>query len=386
VNVLHLVSGNLYGGVEAMLVTLAMHQRLAPGMQQEFALCFSGRLSAELARAGATPLLLGGVRASRPWTVARARRTLAATLRDRQPDVAICHGAWSAAVFGPALRREGIPFILFVHDPAQGRHWIERWARLNPPDALIANSRYTASTTPRLFPKLQPSVYYCPVPTRTPEAGERAQVRAELGITANQVVILQAARMQAWKGQREHLLSLAKLRDLPDWVAVLAGGPQRPSEVEYFKDLQRLAIELRIQTRVKFLGQRQDVPRLLSAADVYFQPNAAPEPFGISFIEAMLAGLPVVTFRRGGPAEFVTSDVGFAVAPDGNFVAPLTRLIQSPALRAQLGDRAKGHAQGLCDPRGQLPALAQLLEQALRGLRSSTGEERSASANRSMDA
>jgi glycosyltransferase involved in cell wall biosynthesis len=326
------------------------------------------------------------VRASRPWTVARARRTLAASLRERRPDVAICHGAWSAAVFGPALRRERVPFILFVHDPAQGRHWIERWARLNPPDALIANSRYTAGTTPRLFPQLQPSVYYCPVPTRTPESGERGQVRAELGITADRVVILQAARMQAWKGQREHLLSLAKLKDLPQWVAVLAGGPQRPSEVEYFKDLQSLALDLGIQTRVKFLGQRQDVPRLLSAADLYFQPNAAAEPFGIALIEAMLAGLPVVTFRRGGPAEFVTSDVGFAVSPEGDFVAPLTQLIESAALRAQLGDRAKGHAQRLCDPRGQLPALAQLLEQTLRRLGSSSSEEHCRSANRNMDA
>jgi glycosyltransferase involved in cell wall biosynthesis len=386
VNVLHLTSGNLYGGVETLLVTLARHQSLAPGMQQEFALCFPGRLSAELEHAGATPLLLGGVRASRPWTVARARRTLAASLRERRPDVVICHGAWSAAVFGPALRREGIPFVFFMHDPAQGRHWIERWARLNPPDAVITNSRFTAGTAPRLFPKLPPSIYYCPVPTRTPEDGERAKVRAELGVAPNQVLILQVARMQALKGQREHLLSLAKLKELPQWVSVLVGGPQRPSEIEYFKGLQLLVADLGIQERVKFLGQRQDVPSLLIAADLYFQPNIGVEAFGIALIEAMLAGLPVVASRLGGPAEFVTSDVGFAVSPGGDLVGPLTQLIQSPALRAQLGHRAKSHAQGLCAPHRQLPALAQLLEQTLRGLGSSSSAEHSVSANRSMDA
>src|SRR2546422_5237601 len=51
--VLHVSSGNLYGGIETLLLTLARHRNLCPGLDQHFALCFEGRLSEELAAVGA---------------------------------------------------------------------------------------------------------------------------------------------------------------------------------------------------------------------------------------------------------------------------------------------------------------------------------------------
>lgn len=362
---LHIVSGNLYGGVEALLVTLAKHRALEPAMQPSFALCFNGRLSEELEIAGATPLVLGSVRASRPWSIIRARRKLRALIGERRPDAAITHGVWTQAMFGSVLRETAVPSSLFLHDVARGRHWVERWASFSRPDAVIANSHFTAATAPLLYPRLEPGVYYCPVPARTPESGERERVRAELGIEPDRVLVLQASRMQAWKGQREHLLSLAKLKHLPQWISVQAGGPQRPTEEPYFDELKQLARELGIADRVKFLGQRSDVPRLLSGADIYFQPNAGAEPFGIAFIEAMLAGLPLVTFRLGGPAEFVTEEVGFAAVVQGELVTALASLIQSTDLRSKLGRNGQRRAHHLCDPSRQLPALAQLVEEKL---------------------
>jgi glycosyltransferase involved in cell wall biosynthesis len=50
--------------------------------------------------------------------------------------------------------------------------------------------------------------------------------------------------------------------------------------------------DLRIADRVRFAGQRDDVPRLLAAADLHCQPNSSPEPFGVAFVEALAAGLP----------------------------------------------------------------------------------------------
>jgi hypothetical protein len=52
VRVLRLPAGNLYGGVESLLVTLARERHLCPEMQPSFALCFEGRLGAELAASG----------------------------------------------------------------------------------------------------------------------------------------------------------------------------------------------------------------------------------------------------------------------------------------------------------------------------------------------
>src|SRR5438128_9338003 len=98
--VLHVHSGNLYGGVEAMLVTLARHRALCADMEPSFALCFEGRLSRELNAAGVSVYPLGAVRVSRPHSVWRARRRLRQLLREQHVDVMICHSAWSQAIFG----------------------------------------------------------------------------------------------------------------------------------------------------------------------------------------------------------------------------------------------------------------------------------------------
>ena len=97
----------------------------------------------------------------------------------------------------------------------------------------------------------------------------------------------------------------------------MVGGAQRPEEQEYMREIQEKAIQLGIGERVRFLGQRSDVPSLLAAADIFSQPNLGAEPFGIVFIEALAAGLPVVTTAMGGPQEIIDESCGF-VAPPGD--------------------------------------------------------------------
>src|SRR2546422_8652107 len=112
--VLHVHSGNLYGGVETMLVTMARHRALCPDMEPHFALCFEGRLSRELHAEGVSVYSLGGARVSRPYSIWRARRRLQELLAQQQFDVAICHSSWSQAVFGSTVRRAPIPLVCYV--------------------------------------------------------------------------------------------------------------------------------------------------------------------------------------------------------------------------------------------------------------------------------
>src|ERR1700737_3626618 len=95
--VLHISGGNLYGGVETVLVTLARYHQVLPALEQEFAICFEARLSTELAATGVPVHLLGEVRTRRPLTVWGARRKLRGVLRARQIDVAVCHMPWAQA-------------------------------------------------------------------------------------------------------------------------------------------------------------------------------------------------------------------------------------------------------------------------------------------------
>src|SRR5262249_30090201 len=105
--VLHLVAGNLYGGIETLLATLARLRHLAPAMEPAFGFVYLGRLWEELTAAGVPVHGLGPVRISRPWTVWRARRHLHRVLGECPPEVAVVHGCWPHLVFGPTIRRSG---------------------------------------------------------------------------------------------------------------------------------------------------------------------------------------------------------------------------------------------------------------------------------------
>ncbi|MBC8030768.1 MAG: glycosyltransferase [Pyrinomonadaceae bacterium] len=368
--VLHIHSGNMYGGVETLLTTLALHRDLAPDMDAHFALCFEQRLSAELTASGVPVHLLGNVRISRLLTVVRTRRALTKLLRCIPFDLAICHSAWSQALFGPTVRAAEIPLVFWLHGEANGRHWLERWAGKTPPDLALCNSKFTAQTLPNIYPHVRTEVVYCPVtpPERGESSADRAATRAELQTPENAVVIIQVSRMESWKGHALHLEALSLLKDLPGWVCWQVGGAQKPGELEYFAELKKTAIRLGIGDRVHFLGQRSDVPKLLAAANIHCQPNSGPEPFGIAFIEALHARLPVVTTAIGGACEIVDESCGLLVPPGDAeaLAASLRRLIEDENLRRSLGASGPLRAQELCDPATQIERLGRLLASVAR--------------------
>lgn len=366
IRALHVYSGNLYGGVERLLATLAWHSGEA-GLEESFALCFTGRAADEIAAAGARVELLGPARVSRPWTVARARRRLARVLEDIRPDVVVCHSTWAHGLFAGVARRRGVPLVFWLHDAVTGRTWADRLARRTPPDLALCTSRFAAGTLPRLW-EVPAQVVYYPVPRPDPGAVDRAALRARLDTPAEDVVILQASRMEPWKGQRLLLEGLARLRGVPGWTCWVAGGAQRPHEEAHLAELFALAQERGIAHRVRFLGQRGDVPALMAAADVFCQPNLGPEPFGIVFVEAMHAGLPLVATAIGGAREIVDPSCGILVPPEdpAALADALRRLVDEPGLRARLGAAGPAHARALCDPPRQIARLREALASVVR--------------------
>ncbi len=363
--VLHLSAGNLYGGVETFLTTLARLREMSPEMEPKFGLCFRGRLWDELVATGPVHDF-GPVRLSRPWTVWRARGRLRQLLAETWPEVVITHDFWPHTVFAPVVRQAGIRLIQFIHGMANGRNWLERLASLTPPDLVVVNSRFTAGSAGNVFPGTRLEVWHYPVARPALEGPVRAKVRAEFGTPDGTVVILQASRLERWKGQAAHLTALGLMRDIPGWECWLAGGVQKAGESEFMAELRSAAERAGIADRVRFLGQRADVPRLMAAADVFCQPNTGPEPFGIVFIEALYAGLPVVTSKFGGATEIVDGTCGILSPPgdSASVAAALQSLIQDPSRRQTLGAAGPGRAESLCDPDRQLNAAAALLQPA----------------------
>jgi len=363
-NVLHVCAGNLFGGVEGMLITLARYQSTCPDLNQHFAVCFEGRLASGLEALQYPVHRLGAVRASRPWTIYQAQKNLRILINRERFDWVLCHSAWPLGLLGPAVTRNGTPLALWLHDAAQGKHWVERLAKRAKPDLAICNSRYTAATLPLIFPNLAPQVLYCPVPNPpTPKPGTRSQVRTSLATPEQAVVILIAARFETWKGHAPLIEALALLNTDTPWKCWIAGGAQRPHEQQHLDTLQRRVQETKLSDRVQFLGHRSDVPELMAAADIYCQPNTAPEPFGISFVEALYAGLTVVTSNFGGAAEILTPDCGVLLPPNDapSLARELQSLINNPTRRTTAEQHGPARATALCDPAQQLHRLKALL-------------------------
>ena len=368
--ILHLHAGNLYGGVETLLVTLANLRHLCPTMEPHFALCFEGRLSRELTSAGIPVHLLGRVRISQPWTAWRARRRLRELLRRQPYDAVICHMPWPLVVFGRTARAEGQKLVFWAHSCHHGRSWLERMARRITPDLAISNSGFVGASLSNLYPNLPTPVVYCPVAlVDSSDATQgRAATRGEQGVDDATVVIIQVSRFEAWKGHLLHLNALSQLKSR-NWVCWMVGGPQNSADQRHYDEVRSAADRLGVANRVRFLGQRSDIARLLAGADIFCQPNQGPEPFGIVFVEALWAGRPVVTTAMGGALEILNESCGLLAEPDSpaSLAAALDRLIQSPELRSRLGQAGPARARHLCDPAAQMHVLEDLVRKAMRG-------------------
>ncbi len=366
--VLHVYSGNLFGGIERMLLILAEKGPLAAGFEQEFALCFEGALSRGLRRLEAPLHVLPSVRLRRPWSVLAARRALRDVLRRGAFNVVVTHSYWPHAVFAPVAVPLGLPVVLFAHDAVVAQHWTERWASWSPPELVLSNSHYTTETVARLFPDAPIETYRAPVlpPALEHRAALRAKLRGELSADPSDCVILLASRLERYKGHVLLLDALGRLTDIPGWKCWITSSAQRPHERAYLGELRLLVERLALSHRVQFLGDRPDAGDLMLAADVHCQPNVAPEPFGRVFVEALYAGLTVVTTDLGGAAEILREDRhcwGVLVPPNDPLAlaSALARAIQDAALRQLCALEGPQRADMLCGVSHSLARLCELL-------------------------
>ena len=337
-------------------MSLARFRTLAPSMDMSVALTSDGRIGADLRNTGVPVFILGHARISRPWTVVRARRALTSLLQSQRPDVMICHQAWPLALFGPVANRRAVPLVLWLH-MAASRHWLDHVAWRARPRTVVCNSRFTASTLPASRARVE--IAYAPVAT----AGAHAE---PVAASNGNVVIVQVSRMEPLKGHVVLLRALAELRDKAGWTCRIAGGAQRSHEMRYMESLRAEAAALGIADRVEFLGERSDIPQLLAASHIYCQPNVEPDAFGLSLVEAMAAGLPVVTSAMGGAKEIVDESCGVLLpARDvARLALELSALLDDRARRERLGANGRVRARTLCDPAAQLPRIAEILQRA----------------------
>jgi glycosyltransferase involved in cell wall biosynthesis len=161
-----------------------------------------------------------------------------------------------------------------------------------------------------------------------------AEVRAELGLAPDAAVALQVARFHPVKDHATAIAAFAHVvRELPQAVLLLAGdGDERPR-------LEQRIAELNLQGHVRLLGVRQDVPRLMAAADVFLLSSLS-EGISVTLLEAMGCQLPIATTAVGGNGEVVADGETGLLSPRGDagaLGANLTRLLRDADLRRRFG-------------------------------------------------
>ena len=152
-----------------------------------------------------------------------------------------------------------------------------------------------------------------------------------------------AARLTKQKGHSVLLNAFSELlSDWPNAQLLIAGdGEELPT-------LELLSNKLNLTEHVQFLGPIRNVREFLSVLDVFAHPSIF-EGLGIAVIEAMSMGLAIVATKVDGLAELITDGVEGSLVEPNNPIAlskAMKRILSDPALRKNMGQRARKKAVG----------------------------------------
>ncbi len=190
---------------------------------------------------------------------------------------------------------------------------------------VIANSKMVKREIETHFPYPADRIHviYNGVPSPAAPTDSRAEIRRELALADDEYVLLFAGSGWERKGLRFAIDALNRAR-LPHATLFVAGrGKSRA---------------MAGSERVRFLGPRSDIPRLLAAADAFILPTIY-DPFSNACLEALAAGLPVITTRANGFAEIIEPGIHGEVIDQPHDIDALASAItrwDSPEKRAAI--------------------------------------------------
>lgn len=181
------------------------------------------------------------------------------------------------------------------------------------------------------------------------------RVRDRNGLPASGRMLLTSARRVAWKGHLDVVhavkLLLVSHSHFKDCYVVFNGaGLVDARERGYEEHLAQAITDLGLERKVFLLTELTDneLAACYGHAHVAVHPARQPEPFGYANIEAMLAGVPVITTAHGGPLEYITHGVSGLLVPPRDAAAladALSTLLSDPQLHARLAHGGRASAQ-----------------------------------------
>jgi glycosyltransferase involved in cell wall biosynthesis len=253
------------------------------------------------------------------------------------------------------------PVVWHLHDFVSSRPLMSHvlGAFANRVAGCIANSESVAADANRILRlKRPPARIYNAInfETFTP-SGRALDLDTLAGLppaTAGTVRIGLVGTFARWKGHQIFLQALARLRASVPVRGYIIGGPVYQTTGSQYSpaELQAMALELGLAGRVGFTGYVDTPAAAMRALDIVVHASTRPEPFGLSIVEAMACGLPVVAANAGGVEEIVNTGgaLGVPLGRPDELAHSLQSLIETPQRRLDLVQRARGAAEKLCSP------------------------------------
>jgi glycosyltransferase involved in cell wall biosynthesis len=352
-HILQIVPSLTGGGVERGTIDVAAAVVKAGG--RATVVSAGGPMVRELERAGAKHVTMR-VDTKNAFEMWRNVRPLAALIAERGVDLVHARSrapAWSARA---AARRAGVPFVTTFHGTYNFKSWFKK--RYN---AIMASGERVIAISNFIAEHVKANYH---VPAERIEVIHRG---VDLDIFAPQSVPVQRilalaqrwrlpdgvpvamlpGRLTRWKGQTIFLEALAKLSDL-DCMGVIVGGDQGRSN--YREELEKQIEALGLASRMRLVGDTNDMAAAFMLADVVVSASTDPEAFGRIVVEAQAMGRPVIASNHGAAPETVIEGVtGWLVTPgDPEALAAAIRkaLGVSEEQRHAIAYAAENHARG----------------------------------------
>lgn len=356
--------GERRGGAEHMFWTFLRHldrRRLEPVV----VFLSPGSFRHEVAALGFRTMVLPAGRLRELRSAGRTLRALAAVLRRERPDLVLSWAAKAHLYAAPAALLAGIGdrIVWWQHGVPKG-HWMDRAATLLPARAVGCSSRLAAEAQARLRPRRPTFVVHPGVqPPRTVSHREIANLRQELRIPDDRTVVGLVARLDPSKGQVRFLRAVAELRRRGrDVHGLVVGGRGYGSQRDYERELHRLAETLDLTERLTLSGHIPDPAPYYALMDVLASASTD-ESFGMTLLEGMALGIPVVAVAAPGPREIIEHERSGLLVPgagEGALADAIDRLVREEALRVRLASAARRRFDRFTARRMQTELLASL--------------------------
>ena len=367
--VVHLVPALDGGGVETDVVGLSA--ALVRAGHKSIVISGGGRLAAQVVKDGGEHLTWPVGKKS-PATLLLVPR-LRALLRERGATVLHAHSRVPAWLGFLAWR--GM-------DKASRPHFVTTMHGLNTPgffssvmlrgEKVIAVSNTVRAFVAKNYPKadlskievIERGVDPAAFPFGyQPDAAWLAAWRAQYPQLQGKFVVTLAGRLTRLKGHLDALLALEYLCFSDRDPHLLIVGGEDPRRAGYAAELRAAVAEKKLEDRVTFTGHRSDIREVMAVSDAVISCSTKPETFGLSVLEAIRLGVPVIGYDHGGVGEVLA-----AVYPEGRVPFAATPQARANAMGEKLGGWIDGIPKpqpGTQFPLSQTHARTLALYQAL---------------------